>query len=50
MYILQSIANKANAVWLTETLPMPMAKADKLIRIRMANGTGNRRFRLVEAS
>ena len=48
MYILQSILNQANAVWLTETLPMPMAKADKLIRIRMANATGKRNFRLVK--
>ena len=49
MYILQSILANANAVWLTETLPMPMAKADKLIRVRMANATGNRRFRLIKA-
>jgi len=48
MYILQSILDQANAVWLTETLPMPLAKADKLIRIRMANATGKRRFRLVQ--
>jgi hypothetical protein len=48
MYILQSILVNANAVWLTETLPMPMAKADKLIRIRMANATGKRNFRLVK--
>ena len=49
MYILQSILANANAVWQTETLPMPLAKADKLIRVRMANATGNRRFRLVKA-
>ena len=48
MYILQSILANANAVWLTETLPMPLAKADKLIRVRIANATGNRRFRLVQ--
>jgi len=48
MYILQSLATHANAVWQTETLPMPLAKADILIRVRMANATGNRRFRLVQ--
>ena len=51
MYILQSIAMHANAVWLTETLPLPMAKADKLIRERMARQGGQvtRRFRLIKA-
>ena len=47
MYILQSIANKANAVWQTETLPMWRSTADKVIRQRMANGSGSRRYRLV---
>ena len=49
MYILQSLAHKANAVWLTETLPMPMAKADKLIRERMTRKGNARRYRLVRA-
>ena len=48
MYILQSIANKANAVWLTETLPMWRTTADKVIRLRMASGSGSHRYRLVE--
>jgi len=47
MYILQSILANANAVWLTETLPMPTAKADKLIRDRMNRKGNQRRYRLV---
>ena len=49
MWILQSILNKAGAVWQTETLPMPLRHADKLIKQRIANATGVRRFRLVKS-
>ena len=51
MYILQSIAMHAKAVWQTETLPMPRAKADKLIRERMARQGEQvvRRYRLMPA-
>ena len=49
MYILESILANANAVWQTETLPMPTAKADKLIRERMARKGNQRRYRLVKA-
>ena len=49
MYILQSILNKAGAVWVTETLPLPLSKADKLIKSRLAHSTGSRRFRLIKA-
>jgi hypothetical protein len=49
MYILQSILNKAGAVWVTESLPLPLSKADKLIKSRLSHATGVRRFRLIKA-
>jgi hypothetical protein len=49
MYILQSILDQAGAVWQTETLAMPLRKADKVIKERLANATGVRRFRLIKA-
>ena len=48
MWILQSILNQAGAVWQTETLPMPLRHADKVIKQRTANTTGVGRFRLVK--
>jgi len=48
MYILQSILNKAGAVWVTESLPLPLPKADRLIKSRFAHATGVRRFRLIK--
>ena len=50
MFILQSILNKAGAVWVTETLPLPKTKAERVIAKRRANATGSRRFRLVRSS
>ncbi len=49
MYILQSILNQAGAVWQTETLAMPLRKADKVIKERIARGGNARRYRLVKA-
>ena len=50
MYILQSIANNAksfaNINWRTESLPMPLSKADKLMRQRLANASKATRYRL----
>ena len=48
MYILQSILNKAGAVWQTESLPMPLRKADRIVKQRLANAEGRRRYRLVK--
>ena len=54
MYILQSILNEAksfaNIHWQTETLPMPLRKAERLIATRRGNPTGSRRYRLVRSS
>lgn len=51
MYILQSIVKDAvsfaNAYWQTETLPMPLRKAERLLKSRDLNG--KRRYRLVKA-
>ena len=47
MYVLQSIARTSRAVWLTETLPMPRAQADRVARERHAQSKGRRRYRLV---
>ena len=47
MYILQSILDQAGAVWMTETLEMPLRKADKAIKERLARGS-KRRYRLVK--
>lgn len=49
MYILQSILNKAGAVWVTESLPLSLTKADKMIKSRLSHATGVRRFRLIKA-
>ena len=50
MYTLQSIAHNArsfaNINWRTETLPLPLAKATKVLRQRQANSTGKFRYRL----
>ena len=49
MYILQSILNQAGAVWQTETLAMPLRKADKVIKERLARDSNARRYRLIKA-
>ena len=49
MYQLEStIFNKND--WQVETLPMPRAKADKLIKLRFALSEGRRRYRLIRIS
>jgi hypothetical protein len=50
MYILESILNKAGAVWRVESLPLPLRKADRLIKQRIANAQGRCRYRLVKQS
>jgi hypothetical protein len=47
LYVLQSLGREAKAVWLTETLPMPKAKADRVAQQRLKLSKGNRRYRLV---
>jgi len=46
MYILQSIANNAksfaNINWRTESLPMPLRKAERLMKQRLANAKATR--------
>ncbi len=49
MWILQSILDKAGAVWVTETLPLPLRKAERVIKQRRVNASGSHRFRLVKA-
>ena len=46
MYILQSTSKAKD--WQAETLPMPLAVADKLVRQRIAQASGCRRYRLVK--
>jgi len=49
MYQLEStIYNKKD--WKVETLPMPLSKADKLIKLRLAMSEGRRRYRLIRIS
>jgi len=52
MYILQSIVNNAvsfaSVNWQTETLPLPLRKAEKVLAQRKLKG-GSRRYRLVKS-
>jgi len=47
MYQLEStVYNEKN--WKVETLPMPLKKADRVIKDRMERNNGSRRYRLVK--
>ena len=46
MYVLQSTTKAKD--WQAETLPLPLAVADKLVRQRIAQASGCRRYRLVK--
>ena len=47
MYQLEStVYNQKN--WKVETLPMPLKKADRLIKDRLERNNGSRRYRLVK--
>ena len=46
MFVLESILNQAGAVWVTETLPLPLRHAEKVIKQRRENLASSRRFRL----
>ena len=47
MYQLESTEYSKND-WKVETLPMPLRKADLLIKDRLARNNGSRRYRLVK--
>ena len=47
MYQLESTVYNKND-WKVETLPMPLRKADRLIKDRLAHADGKRRYRLIK--
>ena len=48
MYQLESTEYSKND-WKVETLPMPLRKAERLIKDRLERNNGSRRYRLVKA-
>tara|TARA_B100000427_G_scaffold329746_1_gene347468 strand:+ start:4722 stop:4871 length:150 start_codon:yes stop_codon:yes gene_type:complete len=46
MYILKSILNQAGAVWQVESIAMMKRDAERLLRSRIANNNGKRRYGL----
>jgi hypothetical protein len=46
MYILKSILNQAGAVWQVESMAMMKRDAERLLRSRLANSDGKRRYGL----
>ena len=46
MYILKSILNQAGAVWQIESIAMRKRDAERLLRSRLANANGKRRYGL----
>ena len=46
MYILKSILNQAGAVWQVESIAMRKRDAERLLRSRLANANGKRRYGL----
>ena len=46
MYILKSILNQAGAVWQVESIAMRKRDAERLLRSRIANANGKRRYGL----
>jgi len=49
MFILKSILNQAGAVWQVETIAMRKKDAERLLRRRLANNDGSRRYGLFKA-
>ena len=49
MYQLESTIFDKND-WKVETLPMPLRKAERLIKLRFAVSEGRRRYRLIRKS
>jgi len=50
MFVLESIPFASKSGWVVESIAMFRRDAEKLLRSRIANSTGARRFRLVKAS
>ena len=50
MYILESIPFASKSGWVVESIAMFRKDAEKLLRSRIANAKGSRRYRLVKAS
>ena len=49
MYQLESTEFHKND-WRVETLPMPLRKADRLIKLRWEHAEGKRRYRLIKVA
>lgn len=49
MFILKSILNQAGSVWQVETIAMRKKDAERLLRRRLANNDGSRRYGLFKA-
>jgi hypothetical protein len=49
MLILKSILNQAGAVWRVESIAMRKADAERLLRRRIADNDGTRRYGLFKA-
>jgi len=50
MFILKSILNQAGAVWQVESIAMRKRDAERLLRSRLANNDGSRRYGLFTAN
>jgi len=50
MFVLESIPFASKSGWVAESIPMIRKQAERLLRSRVSNSTGARRFRLVKAS
>jgi hypothetical protein len=50
MYILKSILNQAGSVWKVESIAMRKRDAERLLRSRIANTDGKRRYGLFLSS
>ena len=48
MYIIESIPFSSKVGWVTETIPMIRRQAEALMRVRLANASGKRRYRLIK--
>ena len=50
MYTLESIPFASKSGWIAESIPMFRRDAEKLLRSRIANAKGARRYRLVKGN
>jgi hypothetical protein len=50
MFTIESIPFASKSGWVTETIPMVRRQAEALLKARIANATGKRRFRLVKVN